>query len=569
MNMEPEILAEYMGARVVHSDDVKTPNLLMTLPVPVKENIAPFFSMHEGIGNTVLLPSPDYSAVPLQSNTHGEERKESTPNSIYLQTGAYDLRDVKIPQSHIVYIFGAEGLYRSQTKLMRLLITLRSHMRRDQILFLPGLALPHRYGIYSLLGVDLFDTAPIVQATREELFLTNEGWLPLQRMKDPVFHGETLLEHNTNTAFLEAANVRQAIHSDTLRTLVEARSAWDPWSSSVLRILDRDWYGSVEPFVPVVGDSLPAPLPHAVDWPEVRRYRERYAERYRRPELADVLLLLPCSATKPYSMSRGHKTIRSILWDAGMASRVHVVVVTSPLGIVPGELETYYPCMQYDTAVTGDWTREEKETSRAMLERLLSHPYSHTIVHLPEDYDDTVPDLDGDVVHTCAKRIASFESLRNLDEALQSIEGRGSGKEDMRERLRQDMTSRLAYQFGSAGEALMEGAGIRGRYPDLKIIARGVQRGMLTRQRGMVSLTLEGADILARQSVYSVEIEDFEVKGDIFAIGVKEASEDIRIGDDVVVKHGEEVRGVGVAAMSYKAMIEGKRGVAVKIRKHA
>ena len=55
-------------------------------------------------------------------------------------------------------------------------------------------------------------------------------------------------------------------------------------------------------------------------------------------------------------------------------------------------------------------------------------------------------------------------------------------------------------------------------------------------------------------------------KGSIFAVGVEDASSDIRIGDDVVVLRNDELIGVGVAVMSPEEMIESDRGEAIRIR---
>ena len=52
----------------------------------------------------------------------------------------------------------------------------------------------------------------------------------------------------------------------------------------------------------------------------------------------------------------------------------------------------------------------------------------------------------------------------------------------------------------------------------------------------------------------------------MFAVGVLDADRQIRAGDDVVVFHKEELRGVGVACMNADEMIESATGEAVKIR---
>jgi archaeosine synthase len=77
---------------------------------------------------------------------------------------------------------------------------------------------------------------------------------------------------------------------------------------------------------------------------------------------------------------------------------------------------------------------------------------------------------------------------------------------------------------------------------------------------------LEGAKVLARSGIYSVEIEDFKPKGNLFAVGVEKMSPEIRIGDDVAVVHKGDVRAVGVAMMSPAEMELAERGEAVHIR---
>ena len=65
---------------------------------------------------------------------------------------------------------------------------------------------------------------------------------------------------------------------------------------------------------------------------------------------------------------------------------------------------------------------------------------------------------------------------------------------------------------------------------------------------------------------YWVEIDNFFPKGTVFAVGVKDADNRIRTGDEVVVFHGTELRGVGVAKMGAAEMVESNTGHAIKIR---
>jgi archaeosine synthase len=77
---------------------------------------------------------------------------------------------------------------------------------------------------------------------------------------------------------------------------------------------------------------------------------------------------------------------------------------------------------------------------------------------------------------------------------------------------------------------------------------------------------LGGGDILSRADAYWVEIEDFQPKGNVFAVGVVDAAPEVRPGDDVVVRHKGEVRAVGTARLGWREMKDLERGEAVHVR---
>jgi archaeosine synthase len=112
---------------------------------------------------------------------------------------------------------------------------------------------------------------------------------------------------------------------------------------------------------------------------------------------------------------------------------------------------------------------------------------------------------------------------------------------------------------------LVEGATFRGRFPDVRVIRKGQQVAMHT-DRGLLSLTLDGGDILSAADSYWVEIEDFLPKGNIFAVGVEDAAPEVRPGDEVVVRHKGEVRAVGTARLGWREMKDLERGEAVHVR---
>ena len=130
------------------------------------------------------------------------------------------------------------------------------------------------------------------------------------------------------------------------------------------------------------------------------------------------------------------------------------------------------------------------------------------------------------------------------------------------------------YQFGSISEMLLDGCTIKGRYPNFKFYRSGEQLGMLTGERGMISLTLPGA-ILAMElcagkedADYTIIIDDFVPMGSIMSVGIKKASKNIRTGDEVIACFNGSVRAVGRAEISGPEMETSNRGIAVKVRHH-
>jgi len=108
---------------------------------------------------------------------------------------------------------------------------------------------------------------------------------------------------------------------------------------------------------------------------------------------------------------------------------------------------------------------------------------------------------------------------------------------------------------------------IKGIYPYYKIISENKQIGMVVKERGLISLTLDGAKRLLKSNDYWVEIYgDFELIGSVFAPGVKNADNKIRKGDDVVIIKDGKLEGIGVAQMNGHEMINSNYGEAIKVR---
>lgn len=434
-----------------------------------------------------------------------------------------------------------------------------------RVLVMLGIAEPANLALLSYMGVDVVDDSFCRAAGINGVSLIPEG---------NVASDEDCSEDNVSELDREAAKVARFIGAGRLRELVDQRSFSSADEVAALRIFDAEGYGYQEECCSTTGCRFSCNTVQALRRPDIARYQKVLSERYVVPSHKKVLLLLPCSAKKPYHTSKTHKLFASAIHTASHDTLVHEVIVTSPLGIVPRELDAMYPANSYDIPVTGEWKCEEKAAIRRMLKELLEKGhYKKVVCHLGEDAELVEGLCDG-MVETVVGDPVSPKSLENLDKALRDAT-KGMEPVDYLVDRREAIRSVLSFQFGKdVADAIMDENtyGI-GKFPYWKVFRedpenrqKKTQLCMMSPERGMFSLTMDGAEIIAGMGRNIVEMQDFELKGSLFAVGVDKADHGLRIGDEAIVVCGGKVRGVGVAAMCGAEMEQMKRGIAVKMR---
>ena len=275
-----------------------------------------------------------------------------------------------------------------------------------------------------------------------------------------------------------------------------------------------------------------------MDRVEIQRFADRVTTRYRN-RFDGPLVLVPCSARKPYSDSQSHAQFHDAIQYRG-----HQVSMTSPIGVVPQELELTYPAQHYDSVVTGNWSANEIEFVSRVLEAYLEDAdYPEIIAHVPgEGYRDicerVADSLGREFTYTVRDHPTTADSLGNL---AAELEGWDTYRKSTRER--RTVQAVADYQFGAgAGYELFDDVSTQGRYPQLRADdPDGEQLAALAQQYGVLSLTIAGARRWVESSVptKTVEIEPFVPHGSVLAPGIVDASDDIRVGDDVVVRGRE------------------------------
>jgi archaeosine synthase alpha-subunit len=466
---------------------------------------------------------------------------------------------------------------------------LRETFGGDPLLWTPRLALPHRIPLLAYLGVDLVDsTAGLMDAARG-VFLDES----LAALDAAVARTEgrcacpactalppgPLAEHTGAVYRRAMSECRTAARTGRLRELVESRLPSEPALSEMLRYADRDLGGLLEERTPVTGESShPYVLLEAHRRPEMVRFRHRLLSRYLPPPSKSVLLLVPCSRTKPYRLSRSHRRFYGAMEGLFPLERVHVVSVSSPIGIVPRELEDVPPARQYDIPVTGDWEESERAAAVAGVRHLLtSGRYRTVVVHLdPVEYAFLRAAIPPEVPIAWSlgdHRSTSPEALTALREAVAAALAEekpvpGGPLAVVREELREV----AAVQLGRAGAERLFAGPIRlaGRPWFQRLTDGRTDLATLREERGLFHVTVAGARRLVPDPPLWVEVDPtLPLTGDLFVPGVRGADPAIRPGDSVVLLRGGTLAAVGEAVLSGRLMGELRHGLAVRVRHRA
>ncbi len=420
-------------------------------------------------------------------------------------------------------------------------------------------ATPASVSFLIYLGVDLVDNVLAIAKAYEGIYFLEDIEVKFEKLRQlpcsckycrkmQDLEGEDLYEaiagHNTEMLKLEVEKCKVLIEREELRNYVESKVKLSPEYTAALRMHDsmngdccsrfkrsRCYFSTLESFFRF----------------EVKYFLSRSVEIY--DPKSKVLLLLPCTAKKPYLTSKTHRIIRS-----RVKINVNEIIVSSPL-VVPRELELVYPAVNYDTPVTGVWSEEEINFVASWLRKLVEKgEFEKIVAHVEGGYKKVVEKAlrDYDVIYTAENGLFSKDSFNRLKRELE-----GYGKYNLFGEMFRHMSM---YQFGISFEGR-----VKGKYPNLELFD-GDRIARVDIVYGQLDVYGKAVEKLLKSGRYIVRIADFEPSSTIFAAGVEEAWEGIR-PNDIVVFRSDEVLGVGRAVMSGKEMVECDKGVAIKVKR--
>ena len=270
--------------------------------------------------------------------------------------------------------------------------------------------------------------------------------------------------------------------------------------------------------------------------------------------LGDTVVLLPCSMKTPYSNSKSHQKFRKL------TRSFQELIVTSPFGICPRELENTFPIQSYDVSTTGSWSSDEVEESGKLIAKYCEG--KKIVANLAGGYLESLEAFVDDFVNVCEDdRPTSPDSLYNLRMELKNHE-----RVNRREKTLHELRSIAKYQFGENGDKFIpDNVKTKGMYHK-RILSNGTQLALLNKDYGLFRLNLAGGEILKDLGIHIVNI-DFDLQTNtVFAPGIEKADHKILPNDEVAVVRDDTVVGVGRAVMTGREMEECRNGIGVKLK---
>jgi len=209
-------------------------------------------------------------------------------------------------------------------------------------------------------------------AAKQKIFLSYSGGEELQNLKEKVCfceactsvseikeltNSDKLMHHNEYIVLQKIRETREALHKNDLRSFLEKEMQNHPTIASSIKIMDKMWQDEIIVRTPTWSSyPIKSITSYGFTRPEIIAFQQRILERFSIQKDKKIIVLLPCSARKPYSESRSHQLFLNAINSIPAKKRGYIqeLILTSPLGVIPRELERVFPAAHYDIPVTGD-----------------------------------------------------------------------------------------------------------------------------------------------------------------------------------------------------------------------
>ncbi|MBJ03639.1 MAG: hypothetical protein CMB65_02945, partial [Euryarchaeota archaeon] len=300
---DPQVRVEMAPFTVEHDSSTLPAKLSMAArgawAFPFAEDDVPTF---EGLEGHTLPPS-------LQQSDSGRGQSTGPLLPVTWQRLVHDsnLLDANL-SPEIVVIQDAIQLAGHPGRLVETIHLLRERFPAA-LLWAPGLGGPDNCAILSWLGIDLFDLRRSQQAMSQGVILSRDG----PRIADESCNESVEMDTQITEWRASLSATRSAIRSGTLRELVEKQSLNSPRLVEHLRRHDALMAQSAPLSMHVEkSQRFRCHSPVSRQDPIVQNWIRRMETEYMPSDIhRETLVLLPCSARKPYSASQSHRFFRS------------------------------------------------------------------------------------------------------------------------------------------------------------------------------------------------------------------------------------------------------------------
>jgi 7-cyano-7-deazaguanine tRNA-ribosyltransferase len=254
--------------------------------------------------------------------------------------------------------------------LANMIVTAKINTPPQRPLHLFGAGHPFMFALAVALGCDTFDSAAYAIFARKNRYMTEYGtkrlpeleYLPCscpicstidvtELKKLPIEERQkAIAKHNLYVSFAELKRIKQSIKEGRLWEHLEERSHSHPTLLQAVNQLKK-YEAYIERHAPITKPSgLLFFSGLGLVRPEIVRYRKLLTHRFKPPEKAEILILLPRPSKKPFHNSREVTWLIERLSEefSSKKNRFHICIYTAPFGVVPLELDEIYPLSQHE-----------------------------------------------------------------------------------------------------------------------------------------------------------------------------------------------------------------------------
>ncbi|MFX1379065.1 MAG: DUF5591 domain-containing protein [Promethearchaeota archaeon] len=530
-----------------------------------------------------------------------------------------ELLDLYIPifrEFENIKIVNLSGLFDNLSNfrnIIKSIIKIKTELDNNLLIMASGKIIPKDYPLLIYLGIDLIDSSYLLFLSAENFYDTIEYLLPIYKIKylpcscsacrsnltkilDDKYSAEKidlLSLHNLTTANNYMNKIKQFLKFEDFRAFVEKSCFDDTNLISMLKTLDKEYYNIFKYETPIKqkGKIIRCLGPSSYYRPDFEQYRERTINNFEPEPWTSLIILLPCSAKKPYSESKSHKKFYNVIRKFPDFPAFQEIILTSPLGCIPRQLENIYPVNSYDISVTGQWDNEEINISSNMLIKIIEKydPNIPIICHLKNEYLEIINRAASDLPHKFIfseifDKVTSHESLQSLEKLIIEYKNNYKTKksslnyENYSKTWTRKSIKILDYQFGQGvgNNIISNGLKIvQNRYVnqiELEDLKTREKLGIFKFPTGQIELTIVGLERLVHshhleKGNYIVFDGEKLLGNTLFRPGILDYSSDLIPNNQVVIldKTKKRILGSGELIVGSNFLKNSKSGRIVKI----